>query len=74
MARPRRTDAERIEDLFFDMNLAEQDKLLATLATLHRLKRRQASDKIGKPGPRETPADSPQPMLSGAFEQYESVD
>lgn len=43
MGRPRRRESERIEDAFFDMELAEQDSMLRTLALLHRMKARQAS-------------------------------
>ncbi len=59
MARPRKPEAERIEDAFFDMSLADQDSMLRTLATLHRMKARQSSKRATEPAPDE------QPMLDG---------
>ena len=49
MGRPRKTDVERIEDDFFDMSLADQDSMLRTLELLHRMKKRQASDRFAEP-------------------------
>ncbi len=41
MARqPNRTPQEKLEDLFFDMSVPEQEKALAMFQTLHRMKRR----------------------------------
>ncbi len=54
MSRPRRSEQERIENDFFDLTLKEQEQLLATLQTLHRLKRRQ----VPKPAEPVAEADS----------------
>lgn len=47
--RPRKTDSERIEDAFYDADLAEQDRMLRLFETLHRLKRRQGSERFSAP-------------------------
>ena len=45
MSRPRKSEQERIEDAFYDMDQESQASMLRTLQTLHRLKSRQSSDK-----------------------------
>ena len=45
MSRPRKSEQERIEDAFYDMDQESQVSMLRTLQTLHRLKSRQSADK-----------------------------
>lgn len=40
--RPRKPEAEKMEDFFFDLTASEQEHVLDRLALLHRLKKRQA--------------------------------
>lgn len=47
--RPRKSDEERLEDAFYDMNLADQDRMLDKLNLLHRLKRRNSSERFAAP-------------------------
>ena len=44
MARPKKSDEERIEDFFFDLDLDDQIRMMTkTFPMLHRLKRRTVS-------------------------------
>jgi primosomal protein N'' len=68
MARPQRSTLQQIEDAFSNMDLASQEKLLATLAALHRFTARQdAKTSRAKTKPTEPKADDPAdaPLLEG---------
>jgi hypothetical protein len=41
MARPKLSDEAKIQDMFFDLSVENQERLLETLHMLHRLRKRQ---------------------------------
>lgn len=51
MRQPRRTNTEKIEDVFFDLDAQEQESLLSALQTLHRLKMRQVERAVANDTP-----------------------
>ncbi len=44
--KPSRTIQEKLEDTFFDLPLKDQERMLHTFATLHRMKQRVVAEKL----------------------------
>ena len=64
MARPRRDTETQIEDMFFDLDTATQERLLRMLEKLHRFKARQPN---GTPEAKpDKPASAQQEIPMGA--------
>lgn len=68
---PNRTPQEKLEDAFFDMSVPEQEAMLGTLQTLHRMKIRTTSE---QPKPVVQPTAIKADAISERGENSSTVD